>query len=229
MPASAPSYRYERKFLVPPDSRNSVEPGIRLNPALFSPLYQPRVVNNIYLDSPALGLYFLNLDGAAERTKVRIRWYGNLLGQIAAPVLEFKLKRGLLGSKESYPLKPFYLDNTFASGTLRQVMGESALPANVRQLLSGLEPALLNCYRRKYYRSADRQYRLTVDSRLEFFRLHRSHNALLCKAAHWPFQVVELKYDEAHSAGADAIAAALPFRLTKMSKYVFGVDSLDGY
>jgi SPX domain protein involved in polyphosphate accumulation len=229
MPASAPSYRYERKFRVPLDSRSSVESGIKLNPALFSPLYQPRAVNNIYLDSPALHLYFLNLDGADERTKVRIRWYGNLLGSLSAPVLEFKFKRGLLGSKASFPLKPFCLDNTFTSGVLQEVIRESELPEHMRQLLCGLEPALLNSYRRKYYRSADRRYRLTLDSGLEFFRLHHRHNAMLCKAAPCPFQVLELKYDEAHAADADEVAGALPFRLTKLSKYVLGVDSLDGY
>lgn len=229
MSARTPSLRYERKFLVPPRWHSTIGRGIKLNPALFSPIYQPRVVNNIYLDSSALRLYFLNLDGAAQRTKVRIRWYGERLGELARPVLEFKIKHGLLGAKESFPLKPFCLDTAFNSTILAQVLSGSELPANVRHLLRGLEPTLLNCYRRHYYQSADRRYRLTWDSHLEFYRLHRGHNSLLGQAAPCPWQVVELKYDQAHAAGAEQVAGALPFRLTRMSKYVFGVDSLDGY
>src|SRR6478672_7582768 len=95
-------YRYERKFLVPPESWSSVHAGIKSNPGMFSSIFQPRAVNNLYLDSPALHLYFMNLEGAAERTKVRIRWYGELFGHLPRPVLEFKIKRGLLGAKESF-------------------------------------------------------------------------------------------------------------------------------
>ena len=229
MAARAESYRYERKFLVPADSWSAIEPGIKHNPGLFSGLYYPRTVNNLYLDSPALRLYFMNLEGAAERTKVRIRWYGDLRGSLPRPILEFKSKMGLLGQKHSYPLNPFRLDTTFTGEFLARVLQGSDLPQDVRQLLSDLEPTLVNCYRRHYFQSGDRKYRLTVDSSLEFFRVRPGHNSWMCKAPHCPFQVLELKYDQAHADGAGEIAAAFPFRVTRMSKYVFGLDSLDGY
>jgi len=214
---------------VPAGANAALGPGIRLNPGIFSGVYYPRTVNNIYLDSPALRLYFMNLQGAADRTKARIRWYGDLLGLLPRPVLELKSKRGLLGQKESFPLKPFQLDHTFAGDFLRRVLRESDLPDGVRYLLSDLEPALVNRYHRKYYQSADRKFRLTLDDKLEFFRVRPGHNAWLCKAPPCPFQVLELKYDQRHADGADEIAAAFPFRVTRMSKYAFGVDSLDGY
>ena len=229
MAARADSYRYERKFLVLANSWATIEPGIKHNPGVFSSLYRPRTVNNIYLDSPALRLYFMNLEGAAQRTKVRIRWYGDLRGPLPRPILEFKSKSGLLGQKQSFPLNPFRLDNTFTGEFLRRVFQGSDLPDGVHQLLRGLEPTLVNCYRRQYYQSADRKYRLTLDSSLEFFRVRPGHNAWLCKAPHCPFRVVELKYDQAHADGAEIIASAFPFRVTRMSKYVFGLDSLDGY
>ncbi len=223
------SYRYERKFLVPASAWSTVESRIKLNPGLFLPLYHPRVVNNIYLDSPALRLYFLNVDGATDRTKVRIRWYGELLGRLPRPILEFKLKSGLLGRKESFALKSFSLDENFTGEVLQRALAESDLPAPIRRSLDGLEPALLNCYHRRYFQSVDRRYRVTWDSGLEFFRLRDGHNSLLCQAAPCPHQVLELKYDQEHAADAEIISTAFPFRVTKMSKYVFGVDSLDGY
>jgi len=103
MAETAEPYRYERKFLANSRSGTPAEIGIKLNPAVFSPLYYPRTVNNIYLDSATLRLYFMNLYGATARTKVRIRWYGDLLGLLPSPVLEFKTKHGLLGQKRSFP------------------------------------------------------------------------------------------------------------------------------
>src|SRR5579872_1124802 len=129
MDAPAIQHRHERKFLVPRPSWDSVEFRIRLNPGVFSSIFHPRAVNNIYLDSPALRFYFMNTEGAAERTKVRIRWYGDLFGALSRPVLEFKIKHGLAGEKESFPLKPFLLDENFNATALDQVIQKSELPA----------------------------------------------------------------------------------------------------
>jgi hypothetical protein len=48
---------------------------------------------------------------------VRVRWYGSLFGPILRPVMEFKVKQGLAGRKESFPLQPFVLDETFTVAT----------------------------------------------------------------------------------------------------------------
>jgi hypothetical protein len=221
--------RYERKFLVPPSAWSGVETHIRLNPGLFRHIYHARTINNLYLDSPSLDLYFMNVAGNANRIKVRIRWYGDLFGTIPKPVLEFKIKNGLLGTKQSFPLPPFQLDHTFTVNTLEALIDQAELPESMRRHLAGLKPALVNRYQRKYYQSADRQYRLTWDARLEFYRVRTSRNTLFCKAAPCRHQVVELKYDHSVWEGAERIASALPFRLSRMSKYVFGLDSLDGF
>jgi len=229
MPERPELFRYERKFLVPAHCGISSDLDIRHNPALFSGIYHPRTVNNIYLDSSALRHYFANLQGAQIRTKVRIRWYDELHGHVVRPVLEFKTKQGLLGQKTSFPLKPFHLDGAFTREFLRTALYRSDLPGEVRHLLSDLEPTLVNSYDRRYYQSADRKYRITLDSDLKFFRVRPGHNTWLCQAPRCDFHVLELKYDQAHAGGAHFIADALPFRMTRMSKYVFGLESLDGY
>ena len=106
----SPDFRYERKFLVTDLSLQQLELLIRFNPALFSVMYPPRSVNSIYFDHPDLRFYQENVAGLMNRTKVRIRWYGDTFGPIQRPVLEKKIKRGLLGYKESYPLAPFTLN-----------------------------------------------------------------------------------------------------------------------
>ena len=232
MASTAPQpdrYRYERKFLVPAQSWSNVQACIRLNPGMFSGIFQPRTVNNIYLDSASLRLYFRNLEGAADRTKVRIRWYGDLFGAVSRPVLEFKIKRGLLGTKVSFALKPFTLNTTFAAHHVQQALADSELPPEVRHQLAHLEPALVNRYHRAYYQSADANYRITLDSNLEFLRVRPAHNTFLCKAPRLPYRVLELKFDQACWEGALEIANALPFRVTRISKYIHGLDCLDGF
>ena len=41
--------------------------------------------------------------------------------------------------------------------------------------------------------------------------------------------IVELKYDTEHDEYANRISASFPFRLSKNSKYVNGIDQLDAY
>jgi SPX domain protein involved in polyphosphate accumulation len=220
-------YRYERKFLVPRSGWALAETALKRNPAFFSDLFYPRAINNIYLDTIDLRHYFMNVNGVFDRTKVRIRWYGDLFGPVAKPVLEYKIKEGLLGTKESYPLAPFIFDAGFDIDRLREVVANSDLPALVRRELELFEPSLLNRYQRKYFQSANRQFRATLDTGLEFFRLRPRHNTFRHHTAEREHHVLELKYSHQHAAGADAVASSLPFRLGKISKYVLGMDLLD--
>jgi len=221
-------YRYERKFLVPRLCWSEVEVRIKRHPALFSEIFPPRAVNNIYLDSVPLRHYFMNVNGVFDRTKVRIRWYGELFGPVCEPVLEFKLKEGLLGKKESFPLEPFLFDASFDIDRLAGFIRDSDLPAPVRRQVQCFEPTLLNRYHRKYFQSADGDYRVTLDSELEFFRLRSRQNSFLHRTADRQHKILELKYGSEHPAGAELVANGFPFRVGKISKYVLGLECLDG-
>ena len=80
-------YRYERKFLISSMTKHDVENLIRHNPRMFSEVFHKRCINNIYFDSPRLNNYFENVFGVMQRTKIRIRWYGELFGEIKQPIL----------------------------------------------------------------------------------------------------------------------------------------------
>ncbi len=221
-------FRFERKYHIRDVPTAEVESWVRRSPALFSEVYAPRFVNNIYLDAHGLDAYFQNLSGLADRTKLRVRWYGNLLGPIARPVLEFKIKRGLVGTKESYPLRPFTLARGFGVGDLRSLFAGSDLPPSVRLQLSEGEPALINRYHRKYFLSANGTYRLTLDSQLEFYRIHRHDNQFLSRSTLADSTVMELKYSGAIADLDDRITNFFPFRVTRMSKYVCGLEEVEG-
>lgn len=221
-------YRFERKYHICDMPTWEVEHWVERCPALFGQAYAPRWVNNIYFDSPDLAAYFQNLDGMADRTKLRIRWYGSLLGPVARPVLEFKIKRGLVGTKESYRLQPFTLATNFSTGELDPVLTGSDLPDAVRMELDSVEPVLINRYHRKYYLSADGHYRITIDSKLEFYRVHRHGNRFLCRSTLPSSTVLELKYSGAIAGLDERITNFFPFRVTRMSKFVSGLEGVEG-
>jgi hypothetical protein len=215
--------RYERKFFISDLSYAEVELIIRLNPRLFTEIFHPRWVNNIYLDSPELDSYYDNIDGALFRTKIRVRWYGDLMGVIEKPKLEFKFKRGLLGSKDSYVLTPFTLDEKFSRNTVLELARASSLPELVRHKMRSSVPSLVNYYRRKYFGSADGRFRITLDDRQRFHFVGAHNNHFLHSVSNDHDVVLELKYDQQHDDLAATITNHFPFRLTKSSKYVMGI------
>ncbi|MBL9173833.1 MAG: polyphosphate polymerase domain-containing protein [Verrucomicrobiales bacterium] len=220
-------YRFERKYHIREVPTWEVEHWVRRCPALFYEVYAPRYINNIYLDSPDLVSYFENVDGMADRTKMRIRWYGPLFGTAARPVLEFKIKRGSVGTKVSHPLKPISIAPGLGVDSVRKVLDDSDLPESVRFHLDGLHPALINRYHRKYFLSADGRYRITIDDELEFFRVHRFDNRFLSRLELTDSTVMELKYSGDIADIDDRITNYFPFRVTRMSKYVTGIDGVE--
>ena len=219
-------WRYERKFVVSNLTKREVETIITYHPAMFSKIYTQRSINNVYLDSLNLQSYYDNIDGMTHRIKVRVRWYGNLFGEIGKPVLELKIKNGFLGAKISYPVKPFSIATKFDSQILFDSLCKSELPEALMIELKSFKPVLLNHYTRTYFQSADKDYRITVDTGLTTYRVNYFRNLLLDKISHNNEIIVELKYKEEADHRAHYISNGLPFRLTKSSKYVDGVERL---
>lgn len=224
-PFSEENSRYERKFLVTNMHYADIEQQVRIHPAAFSPIYHPRIINNIYLDSNDLDFFHDNVSGKGSRKKARIRWYNDMLGHIGKPVLEFKIREGMLGNKISFPLKPFVVDENLTAETLYHVFQQSDLPLWALEVLLQLRPALLNRYKRKYFLSFDGKFRLTLDSHLNYFAIGSNNNNFIENYANEDM-IVELKYKNQYDALAPTISNQLPFRLTKSSKYVNGVELL---
>jgi SPX domain protein involved in polyphosphate accumulation len=217
--------RFERKFLVTDMHYPDIEQQIRIHPAAFSPIFYRRTINNIYLDSNDLDFFHDNVSGKGSRKKARIRWYGDMLGFIGKPVLEFKIREGMLGNKLSFPLKPFTVDADLTLEKLQFVFQNSDLPFWANEVLLQLKPALLNRYSRKYFLSFDQKFRLTIDDQLNYFSIGNNNNAFVENYKSEDL-IVELKYDFENDIFAPAITNQLPFRLTKSSKYVNGLELL---
>ena len=221
------SLRFERKFHIAELEVHEIRSLVRLHPAMFSPIYQPRSVNNLYLDTMDMRNYFDNVEGLAERTKTRIRWYGELFGTVERPVLELKRRWGLLGDKLAWPMNPIMVGRSLDLDRVQEWFQQGGFPELVTTSLRNLRPTLLNCYRRSYYLSADTKVRLTLDELLEFYDVRVRGNSWTDHRGPSRYSVVELKFLQDYEKHASEIASAFPFRMTRNSKYVTGMDLFD--
>ncbi len=223
------SYRYERKYHCDDRALQEVELMVRMHPAGFRVEHPPRAVNNVYLDSPDLRRFAMHVHGAADRRKLRVRWYGAREGHVEQPVLEIKIKRGNVGTKARFELAPFDFSDRLDDATLRRevrdgVCGDPGLAEAIDTSL----PAIFNRYQRQYYRSGDGRFRLTVDTELGFRAVPGHGWGPLRAFEEHGLAIIELKYDVADDDRADGIARHLPFRISKYSKCVYGLERLGG-
>lgn len=216
--------RYERKFAVNGLDSFELEFLLKTNPALFISIYEPRFINNIYLDTPDLRFYHENLAGIADRFKVRIRWYGQEEGIILQPRLELKIKNGLVGWKESYQLKTLDRNDVLNRRALISVCEYSGLPFSVLNLLKSLEPTLQNRYKRSYYLSGCTNFRATLDSKLSYSRLSGIYRVPTHTINDTGLHIIELKYAPENNPQVSKITNSFPFRLSRNSKYVRGLS-----
>ncbi|MBU0478233.1 polyphosphate polymerase domain-containing protein [bacterium] len=224
MAKAVDNYRYERKFFISDITRHDVESIVKLHPAMFSAIFHQRFVNSIYFDAIDFRNYFDNVNGSSHRVKIRIRWYGELFGHINKPVLELKIKNESLNRKQAYPLHPFDFNNGFAAEEILDIINKSDVPEIIK--INSLKPMLLTHYRRKYFRSADGNYRITIDTDLVFYHIYFQKNLFINKLTDDINVILELKYNKNADNNANYITNFFPFRLSKSSKYVTGIDKL---
>ncbi len=218
--------RCERKYLPGPVDLETVLARLSRHPALFREVYPPRAINNLYFDTPELRNYHEHVQGCAHRFKLRLRWYGPLRGEVARPALECKVKCGQVSGKRTFPAPAFTHNGALPRAELLARLAAAPLPEPLRWRLAGLQPVLVNRYHRRYFASADGHLRLTLDTGLEFLDARSPAGALRPVFVAAPRVILELKYAPEFATEAAEAAGHLPFRLTRCSKYVLGVEHL---
>ncbi|MEZ4986542.1 MAG: polyphosphate polymerase domain-containing protein [Saprospiraceae bacterium] len=209
--------RYEKKYRIDGLPEAWVLQAIRMHPAGFQSLFPPRQVNNIYFDTPDLDAFQQNTAGVVNRRKHRLRWYGTDYATLHDPVFEIKIKDGEMGTKENTALPTTQW--TSLRNTFKQIDALKYLPQR---------PVLVNRYQRTYWGSQDGRFRITVDQNLQFAPFSwvapPGNSQFLTDQA----IVLELKYDLTDDNDAQFIFQHLPFRQTKNSKYVTGINLIYG-
>ncbi len=221
------SLRYERKWILTGLPLTEVLALVRRHPAAFRPAFPVRQVNNVYFDSIDLDSYHAHVTGASRRRKVRLRWYGEFQTPVPHPMLEFKIKHGSAGWKETFPASGALLENVLRHNLPRGEWDGDGVPELARQRLRSLLPTVGNRYHRHYFCSARSGVRLTVDSRLGFYSGKGQNQGWRPLLYNGPEVILELKYDDSQVPEAVNISNNFPFRLSRCSKYVLGIQHLD--
>lgn len=220
--------RHERKFLTTRLSAQQVVLFLKLNSFGFRETFAARFVNSIYFDSYDLRNAKDNIDGLAERTKIRIRWYGDLKARIRRPVLEFKHKWGLAGYKARFPIAEFEFGQRVIRDLLDDALKNSELPRAVAETLHAVHPTLICRYRRRYFDALGCAVRATVDEKLTY----QSPGGLSTVSSYCSTDnrgvILELKYDPDLEDLVQGVTNQFPFRLSRSSKYLMGLQRLRG-
>lgn len=207
--------RYERKYRIEQVDRRLILQILRLHPAGLTQLYPDRQINNIYFDTPGLTTYKENVIGIANRDKYRVRWYGWEPTMVQKPVLEIKHRRNNVGTKTFYPMETFSFDHL--EPLVRAVNQNSGTTAP-------LLPTLQNSYKRAYFGTPDQKFRITLDWDLAYASMRTCRTFFKHQQREPHIHVLELKYEQELEQEADRITQFLPFKSTKNSKYVTGVE-----
>lgn len=207
--------RYERKYRIEQVDRRLILQILRLHPAGLTQLYPDRQINNIYFDTPGLTTYKENVMGIANRDKYRVRWYGWDPTQIQKPILEIKHRRNNVGTKTFHPMGVFSMEEL--QPLVQAVNQHSGTTAP-------LLPTLQNSYKRAYFSTPDQKFRLTLDWDLAYASMRACRKFTKHQQKESNVHILELKYEQELEQEADRITQFLPFKSTKNSKYVTGVE-----
>jgi hypothetical protein len=106
------------------------------------------------------------------------------------------------------------------------LLTESELPAAIRSYLALMKPVLVNRYRRKYWRSRDGHYRLTLDHNLWYGGVNAFDSQYLHQATELSSVIVEVKYAPEADEHFSDISNRFGFRQSRSSKYVAGIEHI---
>jgi hypothetical protein len=226
METALPHLRYEKKFVAEGFTPAEILARVGRHPCAFREVYPPRVVNNVYLDSASRRDYYDHINGTANRTKTRVRWYGPEFESAERPTLERKLRKGMVSGKAGHALPRLSLNGGCFRTLLRRNFETADLPPALRFALQHVEPALLNRYRRHYFLSRDGRFRLTVDSELQYAGVKPDGRPTSFLGPTSAVVIIELKFGPELAEKACLVTNTFPFRVSRFSKYVAGIQTI---
>lgn len=220
LPEKSTGVRRERKFIA--KSHCDAKDVLYMLQCFTSGLkseYDDRWINNVYYDTTEAYSALENLAGVPNRKKYRMRWYGDFFQRNCEARFECKTRQAINGAKFRSPVPPFDVDQ---NTDLRSLVAQRGSVARELEFVF-LVPTLVNRYHRSYYKSLDDKLRVTIDSRLQFWRPLGAFQIGSQRPMKSENVVVEVKYAREDEALARAFIGKAPLRLSKNSKYVTGL------
>ena len=205
--------RFEKKWVVSNTTHIAICLAFYKSNFFFRDLYPTRKINTIYYDDSKLTSLRENIDGTYDKTKYRIRWYGEK-DQIINPQFEVKKKKGHVTQKKIYDLKidkPLQFSLNSAEKLLWHVKN------NIINIKKNLFPILSTHYTRDYFLSSNNKIRATLDFNFKNSILYGYQNLdFLRNNKNF---IIEMKYNKDYDNFVKSNIEFISARLSKSSKY----------
>ncbi|OUU53352.1 MAG: hypothetical protein CBC25_00670 [Pelagibacteraceae bacterium TMED65] len=182
--------RYERKWVF--KNINSLELiiGLLRSKLLFNFQYEKRKVNSLYFDDKNLSSIRENLDGVSEKTKYRIRWYGNK-NIVSSANFEIKKKKEFETNKKTFHFNDINDLNILEDTNINHIEELVNHKFNIKKNVFAI---LTTHYDREYFISNNNLIRATIDYNLESRVLNNKVDKNIIKNYHH-YITLEIKYD----------------------------------
>ena len=215
--------RFERKWIYKSGNYLALINSLIRSNFFFNTQHPTRRVNSIYFDNSNYSSIRQNLDGASNKKKIRVRWYGEIFNAEIQPQIENKSRINQHNYKITKKLKRFRSKSSFDLISFKKyIHDEKNSKDEINFYLNNLYPSLLVSYRRKYF--VFDNIRITLDTGLKFINLAKvnifSKKNFLCINKK---QIIELKYSDKFHFQAGKITKMFNNRLDKFSKYQIGL------
>ena len=183
-----------------------------------------RLVNSIYFDDNDFTSVKDNLIGLSNRSKYRLRWYGDSRQNEEVDLnFEIKNRSNRTGDKTRKAIE-------FNDSLLRMSYGEIELA--LKEKLSpeivfkkSLSPALQVCYLRKYLEGSN-NIRITLDSNIRYFSTSNNTKIFSSKPIRYPMTIMEIKFNPELLNTVSSSLRDFHLLPKRHSKYLTGISML---
>ena len=221
-------YRFEFKFKIPylyiANLYNWLD-----SEKFFVSSFPPRTVNSLYFDSPNFFSASSNMAGYTNRSKFRIRGYGEQLdfNNLKNTTINFEIKRkkNNISSKKVIPFLNHKIKEKFKSNNyyLRSRVNSFLKNWNYSEFDYLRETIFIN-YRRMYFENIlNRQIRITIDESISYKSTFEGSNYNLIST---DYVIAEIKLPYNCKELTSELLVNFPFRQTRFSKYLACMSKL---
>ena len=215
--------RYEIKAVFHQSLIKDVLLRLKLNPLMLGSPHNQRIINNLYFDTHSYATAESHLLGSPMRTKVRLRWYGDVpFGSDAT--LELKWKHHQFNWKKSFTVpRGFYKPGFTWRYTLENIKNQ--LSTEGQSILAFYRhPTLINQYSRRYFATHDGSVRVTVDENWKsIFQSSSIIPKLSGGVVHNETAILEIKCQKEHAEVGHQVLSNLCIPVSRNSKYLKGL------
>ncbi len=217
---SLADFRNEKKIIFSQSSNYLINFFKFLN---FKEIYYERQINSIYFETKNFIDLLDTINGEKNRSKLRLRWYGNTFNNISKPILENKIKTNNHNYKIKYNLGNVEFKDEITSLFVKNLIKNLDNLNSISKIKFQVrEPNLLVSYKRRYFMYKD--IRITLDTSLkskDFYRNKKISEGDFFREK--KISIMEIKYKDEFYKDVRKITSFFKNRVQKFSKYEYSL------